>query len=358
MTQGIAFEFADVEVKPGARAFTRLPVTRLLSGQDLSLPVHVVHGVEPGPVLGITSAVHGAEFMPVRIVKEALQQLEPSRLRGTVVAIPICNPISFARGTRVTPDEDDIDFANLNRVFPGRRDKALFGVGVPPSSDRTLTEAMAAVITEAFLPHVDHILDFHAHMRNAGLIKTIQHKDEPGEQGEYTRGMCRAFGLGLIHEHAATPKSLTYQAAERRISSCVPEIGGGSLSLRAEARCVELGVRGIVNVLKFLDMLEGELELPRRQLVFEIAPHIRPATAGYLVSNFDPDQLFLGEEAGVAVREGTALGTLFDPYTFEELETLRSPVDGILYITRRSGPVEAGAHAFAVADLRLSRWIE
>jgi len=85
---------------------------------------------------------------------------------------------------------------------------------------------------------------------------------------------------------------------------------------------------------------------------------VRPTTAGYLVSCFDPDQLFLGEEMGVPVKKGEVLGQLFDPYTFESLETLSSPVDGILYITRRSGPVEAGSHAYAVADFDMSRWID
>jgi hypothetical protein len=58
------------------------------------------------------------------------------------------------------------------------------------------------------------------------------------------------------------------------------------------------------------------------------------------------------------VREGDVLGTLFDPYTFEDLETLRAPVDGLLYITRRSGPVRAGGHAYSIADLEGSRWIQ
>ncbi len=353
------FELAELRVAPGEQGFTRLPVTGLLNGTTLSLPVHVIHGAQqPGPVLGITSAVHGVEYPPIRMVKGALERLNPSELRGTVVAVPVCNPLSFARGTRITPDEDDVDFANLNRVFPGRRDKAVFGIGRPHPSDRALTEAIAALITDEILTKIDHLIDFHCHCRDAGLIKTIQHKGEEGRQGEVTQGMCRALGLGLIHEHAAVPKAITGQAAQIGVSTCVPEIGGGGLSVLAEERCVALGIRGILNVIKFLEMIPGEMKLPARQLVFEIAPHVRPTTAGYLVSRFDPDQLFMGEETGIPVKKGEVLGTLFDPYTFEDLETLRSPVDGILYITRRSGPVEAGSHAYAVADLEMSRWID
>jgi predicted deacylase len=291
------------------------------------------------------------------MVKEALERLNPSELRGTIVAVPVCNPLSFARGTRISPDEDDVDFANLNRVFPGHRDKAVFGIGQPHPSDRTLTEAIAAVITDEILTKIDHLIDFHS-SRYQGIIKVIQQKGQGGHQAKIMQGMCRALGLGLIHEHADNPKTITGQAAHMGVSTCVPEIGGGRVSAPAEERCVAMGIRGIFNVIKFLDMIPGKMEVPARQLVFEIAPHVRPTTAGYLVSRFDPDQLFMGEETGIHVKKGEVLGTLFDPYTFEDLETLRSPVDGILYITRRSGPVKAGSHAYAVADLRMSRWID
>lgn len=351
------FEIAETRVAPGERGFARLPIAKLLTGTTVAIPVHVLHGTEPGPVLGITSAVHGAEYMPIRMVKGALEQLDAVGLRGTVIAAPVCNPLSLAAGTRTTPNEDDVDFANLNRVFPGRRAAPIFGGGQPHASDRTLTEAMAAVITDEILARIDHVIDFHCHFQYAGLIKTIQQTGQEGEQRTQTEGMCRAAGLGLIHTHGATAKSLTGQAAQMGVSTCVPEIGGGGLSNRAEERCVTMGVRSVLNVMKFLHMIPGEVELPPRQLVFENAPHVRPTTAGYLVTRFDPDQLFLGEEMGVAVQEGDVLGTVFDPYTLEEVETLRSPVDGVLYITRRSGPVEAGSHAYAVADFEESHWI-
>jgi predicted deacylase len=337
--------------------------------------------------MGITSAVHGAEYLPVRMVKGVLEQLNPSNLSGTVVAVPVCNPLAFARETRITPGEDDVDFANLNRVFPGRRPKAAFGSGKSHATDRTLTEAIAAVITDEILSRIDHLVDFHHHMHHLALVKTIQHKGLEGHQAEITIGACRALGLGLIHEATAGSNTITGHAARMGVSTCVPEIGGGRLSAIAEERCVEVGIRGTQNVMKFLGMVEGEMDLPARQLVFELVPHVRPTVAGYtncvfkgriffdppgrlvehgvslgnwyyLVSRYSPEALFLGEEMGVAVKEGEVLGELFDPYTLGRLETLQSPVDGVLYFTRGSGPVEAGGHAYAVADYQNSRWID
>jgi predicted deacylase len=352
------FEIADIRVAPGEWKYTQLPVARLLTNAELALPLHVLHGAEKGPVLGITSAVHGAEYHPIRMVKRALESIDVQELRGTILAVPICNPISFARGTRITPDEDDIDFGNLNRVFPGYRATALFGTGKPPTADRSLTERIASVLNDRFLPRIGYLIDFHCHAQELGLIKTISHKDESGEQGRLSGGMSRALGLGLIHQHGAGPTTITGRASEMGIATCVPEIGGGRLSAPAEDRALALGVRGILNVLKYLEMIDGELELPNRQLVFEVAPHVRPTTSGYLVSRFDPDELFLGDETGVPVNEGQVLGTVFNPYTFEETETLRATTDGILYIARRSGPISAGGHAYSVADFEQSHWID
>jgi len=227
MTQQTEFELADLRVKPGAVGFTRVPVTGLLTGTILAIPVHVIHGAEPGPAVGITSAVHGVEHLPIRMVKGALARLDPGDLRGTIVAVPVCNPLSFAKGTRVTPDEDDVDFTNLNRVFPGRRKQAVFGMGQPPPSDRTLTEALAAIISEEIVPRITHLIDFHCHTQGAGLIKTIQKKGGEGQMREVALGMCRALGLGLIHEHADDERTLTGHAATKGVPACVPEIGGG-----------------------------------------------------------------------------------------------------------------------------------
>ena len=58
------------------------------------------------------------------------------------------------------------------------------------------------------------------------------------------------------------------------------------------------------------------------------------------------------------VRQGELLGTVFDPYTLEETEQIKCPADGILYMARRSGPIDAGGHAYAVADFTDSYWKE
>jgi predicted deacylase len=76
----------------------------------------------------LTSCIHGDEHFPIRILREVILGLNPEELAGTVLAIPVANPVAFARSERSTPEED-IDFANMNRIFPGTRAKTAFGGG-------------------------------------------------------------------------------------------------------------------------------------------------------------------------------------------------------------------------------------
>jgi predicted deacylase len=51
------------------------------------------------------------------------------------------------------------------------------------------------------------------------------------------------------------------------------------------------------------------------------------------------------------VKAGQVLGRVMSPYSFEVLEELRAPGDGILMYTARSYPVRPGDWAFGVVDL-------
>jgi predicted deacylase len=68
--------------------------------------------------------------------------------------------------------------------------------------------------------------------------------------------------------------------------------------------------------------------------------------------------MFDGDQLGIPVKKGDLLAEVYDPYTLETVERILSPVDGLVYMTRRSGPVEAGYHGFSIADTSQARWIE
>src|SRR5262247_3884566 len=131
--------------KPG-RDYARLDVTRLASGADLRLGLHVVTGAKAGPTLGILTTVHGDETMGLMAVRRLLQELDVAALSGRVAAIPVANPLAVSVFNRQTPEQHGR--TDLHEVFPG-------------NPDGNLTQRMASVITTQLLDRVDALIDIH-----------------------------------------------------------------------------------------------------------------------------------------------------------------------------------------------------
>ena len=86
------------------------------SFEGIAVPtaVLVVNGAREGPTLCLTAALHGDELNGIEIVRRVMYDLEPQKLAGTVIGVPIVNLHGFRRSSRYLPDRRD-----LNRFFPG-----------------------------------------------------------------------------------------------------------------------------------------------------------------------------------------------------------------------------------------------
>lgn len=302
---------------PGKR-FTWLPVTTLASGMELRIPVHIVTGSQPGPTLGITAGIHGDEYLPLAAVREVVQQLDPGQLKGTVIALPVVNPLAIETQTRHTTT----DMLNLNRVFPG-------------DPHGWLTEQLAAVVCEQFLPEIEYLIDLHAGGAQPIVDYVYIQNDE---------GMSRAFGFPALYRPAHPyTGTLTGVAQDHNIACVVVEMGGGMLE---NDLYLARGVRGIYNVLKYLNMLPGTPEVPEQQTVVTEMSVIRPHKGGLLY----PGVKF--EDIGTVVPRDTLLGTVVSPYTFDVLEEIRAPYAQNLMILLRPAitKVHPGDYAYMVAD--------
>jgi len=315
----MSFKIYGENIEPGTRRFLRMKIARMLNGGNLSIPLHVIRG-EEGPVLGLVSSNHGAEYYHNRTVRRIVNETDPSEVKGTILAIPVANPLA---------------------------------------TDISLTMKMAATITENFVRRCDYILDFHGHGRGGALKKMLYN----GVNG--AAELAHVFGLGIIHdpitasggEWKGAYMPMTSYSGSIGIPGMAPEIGGASHSEPFEKECERLGVQGVRNVMAHLKMTEHEIVLPEKQFYFRRAPHVRATNGGYLVSNMVPEDVGIGRPTR-EVSKGEVLGTVYDPYTLEELEQLKAPVDGLLYMCQISGLIEAQGGGIAVADFEDSKWIE
>ncbi len=309
---------ASPTVPPG-KTFSWLPITTLASGMELRLPLHRVVGTQPGPVLGVTAGIHGDEYLPVEVVRRLVIELNPASLRGTVLAIPVVNPLAFEAQTRNTP----LDMVNLNRVFPG-------------DPGGWLTEQLAAVVANQFLPQIQYLIDLHS----GGAQPTVDYVYIQNDEA-----MSRAFGFPTLYRppHPFTG-TLSETAEPLGIRCMVVEMGGGML---ANETYLARGLRGVINVMKHLKMLEGQPEIPAQQSVVTNMATIRPRFGGLLHPGVTLDDI------GRVVPQGTLLGTVINPYTFEILEEIRAPFERNLMILLRGAitKVHPGDYAYMLGQV-------
>lgn len=234
-----SFAIGGVRVRAGASKPVELPLTRLVTGGDVSIPVQVVHGREPGPVVWVNAAIHGDEVVGVEVIRRVLAALSPKTLRGTLVAVPVVNVLGFMTGDRYLPDRRD-----LNRSFPG-------------SARGSLAARIAHLFMTEVVGKCEVGIDLHtAADRRANLPQVRADLDDPE-----TRRLALAFGAPVAL-HASLRDGSLRQAA-RAAGARVLVYEGGE-ALRFDDESISAGVSGVLRVLDALGMLphdeEGEEE--------------------------------------------------------------------------------------------------
>src|SRR5262245_55912348 len=110
-----------------------------------AIPVVVVNGARPGPVLAIVSGAHGTEYASIIAVEQLIRRLNPAEVSGTVILVPLVNRASF---DQKVPHVNPVDGKSMNRFYPGRM-------------DGTQTERASYLITKQVVEKCDHLIDLH-----------------------------------------------------------------------------------------------------------------------------------------------------------------------------------------------------
>jgi hypothetical protein len=327
------FDHAGITVKPGERGFTWLPVTMTARGTELRLPLHVVNGAQEGPTLGLCCVVHGDAVYPIEVVRNVLSTLDPQKVRGTVTAIPVANPVAFESGTRVTGVGMNTDKTNLNRVFPG-------------TAEGWLTEQIANVVTRQFLGPLDYLIDFHCGGLDNGINYTrIDKTDTP--YGEEHYKLSLAYGTDVVCLMKSGSRflgTITELAEEMGIVAVLSEIGGNFM-YENEAY-LQHTTQGVMNVMKQVEMLDGEPILPARQMLVHDRCLMRPTVGGLFYPHVGYEKL------AKTVPEGTLIGEVISPYTFESLYRMEAPYKETVLIMMRGNfsRINPGDYAYILGD--------
>jgi predicted deacylase len=246
-----------------------------------------------GPTVLLTGGNHGDEFEgPVALMK-LLQALPDLPVKGRLIVVPGLNFPAFVAGKRTSP----IDHANMNRVFPGKR-------------DGTVTELIAHYVDTELLPRADVVFDIHAGGKSFNHLPMLL-VDPPQD------GAKRAGYLALVESFAAPHAMMmdllgedrTYgAAAERQGKTFLCGEFGGYGTCNPE--CLRIVEEGLARMLFQIGVLQGEAPpAPRYEthyLRVEGRKHYVFSSAHGI---FEPT-MNLGER----VEEGQLAGRVFNPY--------------------------------------------
>jgi uncharacterized protein len=283
--------------------------------RGLEWPVFEAQGAEDGPRLCLTAGVHGGEYPAIAAVRQFMRELDPKTLRGSIVAVPIVSPTSFAaRSPFVVPE----DGRNLNRSFPG-------------DPGGSFTQVLAHHIFTEFISGSDLLIDLHGGDMVEALEPFAIYDDSP--QAERSEELARAFGFDYVvcDETDHLGGMSTTAATAAGIPGVIAEAGGCGLP---EPREVARHIRGLINALRSARMLSGEPDPPppnQRLATRFIWP--RAKSAGWWQAE---------THAGAEVRAGERLGAVLDPFG-DELEVVTAPEAGVvLFLTTSPAVAEDG----------------
>jgi len=301
------------EVPPGTYQRLSWSATELFEGIPISTPVLAVNGNLPGPTLCLTAAVHGDELNGIEMVRRVMHDLDPQKLSGAVIGVPIVNLQGFRRGSRYLPDRRD-----LNRYFPG-------------NPNGSAASRIAYSFFTEVVHHCDALVDLHTGSFERANLPQLRADLRNPDVVTLTHG----FGATVILHSDPAPGTLRYAASRTGIPTVTLEAGGPS---ELELKEVMHGVKGIDTLLNTLGMVRKTRLWGDPEPVYYRSVWVRADRGGILLADIG---------LGSTVRRGDLLGTITDPMN-NSSTNLYAPFSGRIIGMARNQVVMPGFAAFHV----------
>jgi len=273
-----------------------------------NIPVVVVNGTKPGPVLALVTGAHGTEYVSIIAVEKLIRELDPAQVSGTVILLPLVNIASFEQKV---PHVNPVDHKSMNRYYPGK-------------IDGTQTDRVLYWITKDVVDHCDYLIDYHGGDLDENL-RPYAYWGAVGkeEQDRVSKDMVLAFGLDHIiiwNDRPSNPADSRYldnTSSLKGKPSIVVEAGHAGT---VETDDVALLVNGTLSTMRYLKMIPGEPQLIEHPVWLEKTVEV--------VSE-GPGIWYPKVQRGTYVQEGMKLGTVTDYFGKVILEPA-APASGVI----------------------------
>ena len=310
------FELLDRQILPGERAKFSFITEDSFAASFLNMPVFVTRGARSGPTLCVTAGIHGDEINGIEIARRVFAEIDAKKLSGTLIVLPSINAEGFRTGSRTLSDRRD-----LNRAFPGK-------------SHGSVAAIIADGVFSRVLMRCDAVVDLHTASNNRANLPQIR----ADLTNPAIKDLAVHFGVGIIVNGPGPIGSLRRAVADAGIPVIIYEAGE---PLRFQEHEIERGVSGVLNIIGYLQMIDGhDVETPDNR-IYERSRWLRasPGQSGF----FFPVAV-LGDK----ISEGDLLGRIVDPIS-DEVYEVRSGLKGQIVGMAVSQPVLSGYALYHVA---------
>jgi hypothetical protein len=306
----------NTETGPGELRFGFIETVELKNATRVMIPVIVARGEKEGPTLAITAAVHGREISNIEIIRRLIrQEVDPKKLRGTIIAVLMANPLAVEYFSYHTPQDN----VNLSRAFPG-------------DSGGSTTERMANAVWQQVLSKANYAIDLHCNPSPCIPFTLLygEFTDDP-EIRKKAEMMAEAFGVTIIDRQLKAGAYLPPEKNRMNVSACCMTNGIPAVTteLIQGSRIVDLsvrvGVRGLLNVIRSIGMMDGKIDEQTEVCVVKgknrFYGTIKANRSGIVHPQVEP---------GVELSKGTVVARILDVFG-NEVEAVKMPVDGYIW---------------------------
>lgn len=278
------------------------------------IPFIVANGASPGKTIAILGGTHGTEYAGIEAVLRLMRVLDPGQMSGTVITVPVVNVPQFRHRTQFT---SPIDGVNLNQVYPG-------------NPNGSFTHKLAHLVFQEVVSKADALIDCHGGDLNEDIRGFVVASKGPEEElNRVSLEMASCYSCDLVHVFPADPIGMSNSAQVIYGIPCIQPEAGTPVPLREED--VQFHVTGMMNVLKYFSVLEGEPAL-RNQHVSPDRLRLRSEHNGIWHPCVVLDQL---------VGKGELVGVIRDVHG-REVQSVEAPESGVISMMRSHYSVREG----------------
>ncbi len=285
------------------------------TGEPIRFPVGTAHGAADGPVLTVLGGMHGSEFAGIEAAIRLFNEVDASRLRGTLRVGMIYNLPAFVNNLGFLVPHDG---KNPMSTFPG-------------SPIGTYGEAMAYYFDQEVLSKTDYFVELHGGDIPEALTPWVFCPvTGNAEVDAKIREMAVAYNIPLIAVRPLKdPHNAFGTAAMRGKPSILCEAGQQGILDLADA---EIHLVGLRNILVHLGLMPGQVVNTVKRTFLDDYAAIRSELEG---------MWYPAVKLNETVVKGQVVGAIRD-YFGQPLADVKALVDGIITVIRTSPAVRPG----------------